>query len=84
MAKVVSRKVWHFRAQRKSFPEWFDVSALGKSHFPKGLPFPQLAKIVSRKVWHFRAWRNILHKKRQNIEINITRIYHIFKVNPES
>ena len=83
-AKVISRKVWHFRARRKSFPEWFSISALGESLFPKGLAFPQLAKIVSRKVWHFRAWRNILHKKRQNIEINITRIYHIFKVNPES
>ena len=37
LAKVVSRKVWHFRAWRKSFPEWFDISALGESHFPKGL-----------------------------------------------
>ena len=56
-AKVISRKVWHFRAWRKSFPEWFGISALGESHFPSGLAFPRLAKVVSRKVWHFRAWR---------------------------
>ena len=31
-AKVVSRKVWHFRARRKSFPERFGISALGESH----------------------------------------------------
>ena len=37
MAKVVSRKVWHFRAWRKSFPERFGISALGESRFPKGL-----------------------------------------------
>ena len=57
LAKVVSRKVWHFRAWRKSFPEGFGISAHGKSRFPKGLAFPRLAKVVSRKVWHFRAWR---------------------------
>ena len=56
-AKVISRKVWHFRARRKSFPERFGISALGESHFPSGLAFPRLAKVVSRKVWHFRAWR---------------------------
>ena len=37
MAKVVSRRVWHFRAWRKSFPEGFGISAHGKSRFPKGL-----------------------------------------------
>jgi len=57
LAKVVSRKVWHFRAWRKSFPEGFGISALGESRFPSGLAFPRLAKIVSRRVWHFRAWR---------------------------
>ena len=57
MAKVVSRVVWHFRARRKSFPEWFGISAHGESRFPKGLAFPRLAKVVSRVVWHFRAWR---------------------------
>ena len=56
-AKVVSRKVWHFRARRKSFPEWFGISALGESHFPNGLAFPRSAKVISRMVWHFRAWR---------------------------
>ena len=57
MAKVVSRVVWHFRAWRKSFPEWFGISALGESRFPNGLVFPRLAKVISRMVWHFRAWR---------------------------
>ena len=33
------------------------ISALGESHFPKGLAFPRSAKVISRKVWHFRAWR---------------------------
>ena len=50
LAKVVSRKVWHFRAWRKSFPEWFGISALGESRFPNGLAFPRMAKVVSRKV----------------------------------
>ena len=57
LAKVVSRVVWHFRAWRKSFPEWFGISALGESHFPKGLVFPRMAKVVSRMVWSFRVWR---------------------------
>ena len=49
--------VRHFRAWRKSFPEWFGISAHGESHFPKGLAFPRMAKVISRTVWHFRAWR---------------------------
>ena len=49
--------VWRFRALRKSFPEWFGVSALGESYFPNGLAFPRSAKIISRMVWSFRAWR---------------------------
>ncbi|WP_169309716.1 hypothetical protein, partial [Segatella salivae] len=57
MAKVISRMVWHFRAWQKSFPEWFDVSALGESCFPKGLVFLRLEKVVSRMVWCFCAWR---------------------------
>ena len=56
-AKVISRVVWHFRARRKSFPEWFGISAPGESRFPKGLAFPRLAKVISRMVWHFRARR---------------------------
>ena len=56
-AKVVSRKVWHFRAWRKSFPERFGISAHGESRFPKGLAFPRMAKVVSRMVWRSRAWR---------------------------
>jgi len=50
LAKVISRMVWHFRAWRKSFPEWFGISALGESHFPNGLLFPRLAKVVSQMV----------------------------------
>ena len=51
--------VWRFRAWRKSFPEWFGISALGESHFPKGLAFPRSAKVISQMVWHFRAWRKL-------------------------
>ena len=57
MAKVVSRMVWCFRGWRKSFPEWFGVSAHGESRFPNGLEFSRMAKVVSQKVWSFRAWR---------------------------
>ena len=56
-AKVISRMVWHFRGRRKSFPEWFGISALGESHFPNGLAFPRSAKVISRMVWCSRAWR---------------------------
>ena len=56
-AKVISRKVWHFRAWRKSFPKRFGISAPGESRFPSGLAFPRLAKVVSRMVWHFRGRR---------------------------
>ena len=44
-AKVISRKVWHFRAWRKSFPEWFGISAAGESHFRDNL-----LKIVTIKI----------------------------------
>ena len=67
MAKVISRKVWHFRARRKSFPERFSISALGESHFPKGLAFPRSAKIISRMVWSFRAWRKSFHELLDNL-----------------
>ena len=50
MAKVISRMVWYFRAWRKSFPEWFGVSAHGESHFLNSLMFPRMAKVVSRMV----------------------------------
>ena len=45
------------RARRKSFSEWFGISALGESRFPNGLMFPRMAKVISRRVWSFRAWR---------------------------
>ena len=57
MAKVVSQMVWSFRAWRKSFSEWFGISAHGESRFPNGLAFPRMARVVSRKVCDFRAWR---------------------------
>ena len=45
------------RASRNSLLKRFGISALGETHFPKGLAFPRMAKVVSRMVWHFRAWR---------------------------
>ena len=59
LSKVVSQMVWCFRAWRNLFPEWFDVSAHGESHFPNSLEFPRMAKVVSRMVWSFRAWRKL-------------------------
>ena len=56
-----------FRAWRKSFPERFGISALGESHFPKGLAFPRSAKLISRKVWSFRAWRKSFHESLDNL-----------------
>ncbi len=47
LAKVISRKVWHFRAWRKSFPERFGISALGESRFLKGL------ELVVAKIWRY-------------------------------
>ena len=60
MTKVISRRVWYFRAWRKSFPEWFGVSALGENHFPSGLEFSRMTKVISQMVWSFRAWRKSL------------------------
>ena len=57
LPQSIPQKVWSFRARRNSFPERFDISALGETHFPKGLAFPHMAKVVSRMVWHFRARR---------------------------
>jgi len=61
--EVLKPLVWHFRAWRKSFSEWFGISAHGESRFPKGLAFPRLAKVVSRRVWHFRAWRKLFPER---------------------
>jgi len=66
-AKLISRKVWHFRAWRKSFPERFGISAHGESRFPKGLAFPRMAKVISRMVWTFRAWRKSFHESLDNL-----------------
>jgi len=54
--------VCYFRGWRKSFPERFGISALGESHFPKGLAFPRMAKVVSRMVWCLRASRKSVLK----------------------
>ena len=45
-AKVISRVVCHFRAGRKSFSEWFGISAPGESRFPNGLAFSRWAKVI--------------------------------------
>ncbi|WP_314110047.1 hypothetical protein, partial [Segatella salivae] len=57
LPQIPPQKVWSFCAWRKSFPEWFGISAHGESRFPNGLAFPRMAKVVSRIVWNFRAWR---------------------------
>ena len=57
-----TKHIPHFRAGRKSFPEWLGISAHGESRFPSGLAFPRRAKVVSRMVWHFRAWRKSFPK----------------------
>ena len=57
-----TKHILHFRAGRKSFSEWFGISAHGESHFPSGLAFPRRAKVVSRVVWHFRAGRKSFPK----------------------
>ena len=51
-AKVISRMVWHFRAWRKLFPEWFDVSEHVESYFPNGL------ELVVAKIWKLMVQRN--------------------------
>jgi len=50
------------RGSRKSFRKRFGISALGESHFPKGLAFPRMAKVVSRMVWCLRASRKSVLK----------------------
>ena len=52
LAKVVFQMVWYFRAWRKSFPEWFGISALGESRFPNGL------ELVVTKIWKLTVLRN--------------------------
>ena len=52
IAKVVSQRVWHFRAWRKSFPKGFGVSAHGESYFPNGL------ELVVAKIWKLTVQRN--------------------------
>ena len=52
-----TKHILHFRAGRKSFSEWFGISAHGESRFPSSLTFPHLAKVIFRAVWHFRAGR---------------------------
>ena len=37
-----TKHILHFRAGRKSFPERFGISALGESHFLKGLTFADM------------------------------------------
>ena len=49
--KEVFHAAAHCRKAKKK------ISALGESHFLKGLAFPRVAKVISRVVWHFRARR---------------------------
>ena len=44
--------VWSFRAWRKSFPEWFGVSAHDESRFPNSL------ELVVAKIWKLAVQRN--------------------------
>ena len=53
LPQIPPQKVWSIRAWRKSFLEWFDVSAHGESHFPNGLKLPRMAKVISRMVWGY-------------------------------
>ena len=46
MAKVISRKVWRFRAWRKSFPEWFDACGPPANYFLKVLVLAGLPQIT--------------------------------------
>ena len=57
LLQISQQKVWCSRAWRKSFPEWFGISAHGESRFPNGLVFPRMAKVISWIVWCFRAWQ---------------------------
>ena len=50
--QIIPQKVWCFRAWRKSFPEWFGVSALGESYFSNGL------ELVVAKIWKLTVQRN--------------------------
>ena len=52
LLQIPQQKVWHFRAWRKLFPEWFVISALGESHFPNGL------ELVVAKIWKLTVQRN--------------------------
>ena len=67
LPQIIPQKVWSFRARRNSFPERFDISALGETHFLKGLAFPRSAKVISRMVWCFRAWRKSFHESLDNL-----------------
>ena len=52
LPQIIPQKVWSFRAWRKSFPEWFGVSAHGESYFPNGLV------LVVAKIWKLMVQRN--------------------------
>ena len=52
LPQITFLKVWHFRVWRKSFPEWFGVSAHGESRFPNGL------ELVVVKIWKLTVLRN--------------------------
>ena len=47
-SQLIPQKVWRFRVWRKLFPEWFVISAHGKSRFPNGLKFSPYAETFVR------------------------------------
>ena len=48
LPQLIPQKVWSIRAWRKSFPEWFDVSAHCESRFPNGLKLSPYAETFVR------------------------------------
>ena len=75
MAKVVSRRVWHFRAWRKSFPEWIGISAHGESRFLKGLAFPRTAESIFQGVW--RVCGSFIYKNEKIDKVGTVRLWHL-------
>ena len=47
--KVVSRKVWSFRAWRKSFPKWFDACGSPANRFLKDFALAGLPQIAFQR-----------------------------------
>ena len=70
-----TKHILHFRAGRKSFSEWFGISAHGESRFPSGLAFPRWAKVVSRVVWRVRE--SFIYKNEKIDKVGKARLWHL-------